>query len=116
MACNPSHHWQPWKFKVTSKGWWAALASGFARGEEKANASLREYLETFMAKELGISSLAEWNSVNETSLSPSLTKRLNHFGGLKSILTRLYPNYSWTMKPNTRPNKSANGLFLWVVI
>ena len=90
MEAYPLHCWKPWKFQRTPVRWWQELAELVRADHPVAEACLREYIDD-LAKELGIRS---WTSTNLASL-PALNKtqlyHLHHFGGLQSVLSRLFP-------------------------
>jgi len=85
------HHWKPWKFRQSSRGWWSELASRFAAYDVEAEAKVREYLED-LASELKLNSYIELANYSISKLSPTTIKRIRHFGSLPHLIARLAPD------------------------
>jgi len=76
----PEYSWQPWRFSKTPQGFWAN------------DTNVRKYL-IWLAEELRLSTMNDWNQVSHAQVTAHRGWRLLHYeGGLSALLAKYFPD------------------------
>jgi len=89
--------WKEWKFSLRSRtSHWQKVAELLREGDAVAETFCREFFSDLM-KELGFSSLEDWNEHKSLwKLNTGMKTRLAALGGPRAILQALFPEFSFT--------------------
>lgn len=106
MVCYPEHHWQPWRFTRSLRGWWFELSRLFSTTDDAvAEAVVREYMDEF-AQMFSIKKQEDWRAIAARKTGRWLDYKLSQMGSLQFVLQKLYPNAEWLKKEAKRESHS----------
>jgi len=97
----PEHTWQPWKFSKTQRHLWHDIAKVLTNADETGGNDVpsvlekRKWVQGYLEEEanrLRLRSLADWYRVTP---SHQLSEVAQAFGGLPTLLTRVFPDHTW---------------------
>jgi len=91
MENYPDYPWKPWCFQRTPTDWWKQLGSQFALQDEKAINTVKQYFKEIEDR-LGIVEPEGWLVVSVKQLHSTDIWRIKQLGGLRRILSILYPD------------------------
>ena len=116
MSAYPLHCWKPWNFAQAPKGWWDHFTYLFKMDDLAADATMREFI-SHIGDLVGVKKLEDWYRISHKHLQMKAKhrsiSRLSQFGGLASILKKLYPDHPWKLskfKPNSWKRSTQFGM------
>jgi hypothetical protein len=99
----PEHEWQSWRWNRAPPLYWSTVSESGTR----VNMSALEFIQQ-AAKTLSISSLEDWYRISKPQLQRAgIMGIVSVYGGLPSLLKRLYPDHRWEASRFVSLNKRS---------